>query len=43
MQIGMGRSGTLFAYQQENIEPDIIALAKGLGGGFQELLWQKLK
>ena len=33
VQIGMGRSGTLFAYQQENIEPDIIALAKGLGGG----------
>ena len=30
----MGRSGTLFAYQQEDIEPDIIALAKGLGGGF---------
>ena len=34
VQIGMGRSGTLFAYQKENIEPDIIALAKGLGGGF---------
>ena len=34
VQIGMGRSGKLFAYQQENIEPDIIALAKGLGGGF---------
>ena len=34
VQIGMGRSGTLFAYQQEKIEPDIIALAKGLGGGF---------
>jgi len=34
VQIGMGRSGTLFAYQQENIQPDIIALAKGLGGGF---------
>ena len=34
VQIGMGRSGTLFAYQQENIEPDIVALAKGLGGGF---------
>ena len=34
VQIGMGRSGTLFAYQQEDIEPDIIALAKGLGGGF---------
>ena len=34
VQIGMGRSGTLFAYQKENIKPDIIALAKGLGGGF---------
>ncbi len=34
VQIGMGRSGSLFAYQQENIEPDIVALAKGLGGGF---------
>ena len=34
VQIGMGRSGTLFAYQSEDIEPDIIALAKGLGGGF---------
>ena len=34
VQIGMGRSGTLFAYQQENIKPDIVALAKGLGGGF---------
>ena len=34
VQIGMGRSGTLFAYEQEDIEPDIIALAKGLGGGF---------
>ena len=34
VQIGMGRSGTLFAYQNEDIEPDIIALAKGLGGGF---------
>ena len=34
VQIGMGRSGTLFAYQQEDIEPDVVALAKGLGGGF---------
>ena len=34
VQIGMGRSCTLFAYQKEDIEPDIIALAKGLGGGF---------
>ena len=30
----MGRTGTLFAYQQSGIEPDIIATAKGLGGGF---------
>ena len=34
VQIGMGRSGSLFAYQHEDGEPDIIALAKGLGGGF---------
>ena len=34
VQIGMGRSGSLFAYQQEEVEPDIIALAKGIGGGF---------
>ncbi len=34
VQIGMGRSGSLFAYQNENIKPDIVALAKGLGGGF---------
>ena len=34
VQIGMGRSGTLFAYQQSDITPDIVALAKGLGGGF---------
>ena len=34
VQIGMGRSGSIFAYQNEGIEPDIIALAKGLGGGF---------
>ena len=30
----MGRTGTLFAYQQFEIEPDIITLAKGLGSGF---------
>ena len=34
IQCGMGRTGTLFAYQQSGIEPDIIATAKGLGGGF---------
>jgi acetylornithine/N-succinyldiaminopimelate aminotransferase len=30
----MGRSGSLFAYQQFNVTPDIMAIAKGIGGGF---------
>ena len=34
IQCGMGRSGSLFAFQRSGIEPDIVALAKGLGGGF---------
>ena len=33
LQTGMGRTGTLFAYQQFGIQPDIMTLAKGLGGG----------
>ncbi len=33
IQTGMGRAGTLFAYEQYGIRPDIITLAKGLGGG----------
>lgn len=33
VQTGMGRTGSLFGYQQFNIKPDIISLAKGLGGG----------
>jgi len=33
IQTGMGRLGTLFAYEQYGIEPDIMTLAKGLGSG----------
>jgi len=33
VQTGMGRTGTLFAYQQYGITPDIMTLAKGIGGG----------
>lgn len=34
VQVGMGRTGVLFAHQAEGVEPDIMALAKGLAGGF---------
>ena len=34
VQCGMARSGTLYAYEQYGIEPDVMASAKGLGGGF---------
>jgi len=33
VQTGIGRLGTLFAYEQHGIEPDIMTLAKGLGSG----------
>ena len=34
VQSGMGRTGHLFAYQSSDIQPDLVVLAKGLGGGF---------
>ena len=34
---GVGRTGTLFAYEQEHIVPDIVTLAKGLAGGYQPI------
>lgn len=33
VQTGIARTGTMFAYQQFGLQPDIITLAKGLGGG----------
>jgi acetylornithine/N-succinyldiaminopimelate aminotransferase len=33
IQTGMGRTGTLFAYQQFDVQPDIMTLAKALGNG----------
>ena len=33
VQVGMGRSGSLWGYEQLGVEPDVFTLAKGLGGG----------
>ncbi len=34
---GMGRTGTLFACEQDGVRPDIVTVAKGLGGGYQPI------
>ncbi|MEM7742906.1 MAG: aspartate aminotransferase family protein [Pseudomonadota bacterium] len=34
IQCGVGRSGTLFAHEQAGVTPDIMGIAKGIGGGF---------
>jgi acetylornithine/N-succinyldiaminopimelate aminotransferase len=34
VQTGIGRTGKLFAYEWSDIQPDVVAVAKGLGGGF---------
>lgn len=47
IQAGMGRTGTLWAFEQQNFVPDILLLAKGLGGGMpigafissKEVMW----
>ena len=34
VQTGIGRTGSLFAYERTGVTPDIMAIAKGIGGGF---------
>jgi adenosylmethionine-8-amino-7-oxononanoate aminotransferase len=34
---GMGRTGTLFACEQDQVRPDMVAIAKGLGAGYQPI------
>ena len=34
VQCGIGRSGKFFAYEHANVKPDIVPIAKGIGGGF---------
>jgi putrescine aminotransferase len=37
VQTGLGRTGSMFAYQQANFQPDVLVLAKSLGGGMTPL------
>jgi adenosylmethionine-8-amino-7-oxononanoate aminotransferase len=34
---GMGRTGSLYAVEQEHVLPDLVTIAKGLGGGYQPI------
>ena len=34
VQCGIGRSGDFFAFEKSNVKPDIVPIAKGIGGGF---------
>ena len=43
VQAGMGRTGKLFGYQHAGIKPDIVTLAKALGGGFRSARWSRAR
>ena len=34
MQCGIGRTGNFFAFENSKVKPDIVPIAKGIGGGF---------